>query len=54
VSLEVVDREPPSDTARFPGRSAYVVEFTAFDARPWDDSLRTLTSTVGKDSGASS
>jgi hypothetical protein len=49
IRLDVVDREDASSTRAHPGPAAYVLEFTAFEAKPWAAAVR--RDTVGKASG---
>ena len=51
ISLDVPDKADAANTASFPGPAAYVLEFTAFEAKPWDESMRNVTTDVGKASG---
>ncbi len=51
ASLDVPDHTDAANTTSMPASAAYVLEITAFDAKPWDDSMRNVTTEVGHASG---
>lgn len=51
TSTDVIDHADASNTTQWPGTAAYIVEFTAFEAKPFDAAMKNVTTDVGKASG---